>query len=255
MPEQVQEWFGWEEFHANVLFTGAGVLNLVCAAIMAYVTSPRGGVEGAPQRVADLHLLVASLVMAPLGWLLMVPPSSYDGAWPQMSVAQFLGGFGLVTVAFPFGRGVCLSMVGKLLGDRPQGTWMGITFALGALARIAGPFWAVHGYQSLGALVVFGGTAALYGLSLVGVRLLGSTISTDGVGVGGSGGGGRELLGQTPSKPQGPWGGGGGGGGGGASGGELERRASITSSPVCDPRPGSSSMAQYHMSPALVADT
>ena len=242
MPVQVQEWFGWEEFYANVLFTGAGVLNLICAAVMAYVTSPVGGVEGAPQRVADLHLLIASMVMAPIGWLMMVPPNCYDGAWPTMSVAQFLGGFGLVTVAFPFGRGVCLSMVGKLLGDRPQGTWMGITFALGAIARIAGPFWAVHGYQALGALVVFGGTAALYAISLVGVRLLGSTISTDGVD-----GGGRELLGQTPSKPNGVH--------RGANGGEPDRRASITSSPVLDPRPGSSAMATFNMSPALVADT
>ena len=67
-------------------------------------------------------------------------------------------------------------MVGKLLGDRPQGTWMGITFAVGAIARIVGPFWAVQGYRFLGALVVFGGTAALYVLSLVCVKLVGETI-------------------------------------------------------------------------------
>ena len=175
----VQDWFGWKEVAANVLFTGAGLLNLICAVLMAYLCSPRGGAEGAPQRVPDHVLLVASLLVAPLGWLCMVPPSAYDRDWPSMSVAQFLTGFGLVTVAFPFGRGVCLSMVGKLLGDRPQGTWMGITFAVGAIARIVGPFWAVQGYRFLGALVVFGGTAALYVLSLVCVKLVGETIRAE----------------------------------------------------------------------------
>ena len=175
----VQDWFGWTEVAANVLFTGAGLLNLICAIVMAYLCSPQGGTEGAPQRVPDHVLLVVSLVVAPLGWLCMVPPSSYDREWPSMSVAQFLTGFGLVTVAFPFGRGVCLSMVGKLLGDRPQGTWMGVTFAVGAIARIVGPFWAVQGYRVLGALVVFGLTAALFVLSLVCVKLVGKTIRAE----------------------------------------------------------------------------
>ena len=39
-------------------------------------------------------------------------------------------------------------MVGKLLGETPQGTWMGVMFSLGAIARIAGPFWAVTGFYS-----------------------------------------------------------------------------------------------------------
>ena len=143
----------------------------------------------------------------------------------------------VLQVAFPFGRGVCLSMVGKLLGDRPQGTWMGVTFALGAVARIAGPFWAVHGYRTQGALVVFGGTAALYLLSLVGVRLLGGTISTAGL----DARLGHHLPpGSTPPR-----------GGGARGAAEPQRRLSITSSPVCDPRPGSSTMATFGMSPAM----
>ena len=57
----------------------AGLLNLICAVLMAYLCSPRGGAEGAPQRVPDHVLLVASLLVAPLGWLCMVPPSAYGG--------------------------------------------------------------------------------------------------------------------------------------------------------------------------------
>merc|ERR1712070_220552 len=83
------------------------------------------------------------------------------------SLPQFLTAFTLVTVAFPFGRGICLAMVGKLLGDSPQGAWMGLMFALGALARIAGPFWAVQGYSLFGAKAVFGSTAALFALALL----------------------------------------------------------------------------------------
>jgi len=77
-----------------------------------------------------------------------------------------------VTIAFPFGRGLCLSMVGKLLGDTPQGMWMGVMFSLGAIARIAGPFWAVAGFYSFGSLAVFGSTAVLMLLALLTVKLL-----------------------------------------------------------------------------------
>ena len=43
---------------------------------------------------------------------------------------------------------------------------MGIMLALGAIARIAGPFWAVTGYYAFGALAVFGSTAVLFLISL-----------------------------------------------------------------------------------------
>ena len=70
-------------------------------------------------------------------------------------------------MAFPISRGVCLTIVGKLLGDSPQGTWMGIMFALGAVARVVGSFWAVQGLFSLGPLVVFGSTSALFCAALL----------------------------------------------------------------------------------------
>ena len=66
-------------------------------------------------------MLVASFALALLGWLVLVPPDSWVAGGSSMGVGQFLVGFGLVTIAFPFGRGLCLAMVGKLLGDQPQG--------------------------------------------------------------------------------------------------------------------------------------
>lgn len=125
------------------------------------------------QLVGDRALLVTSFVLALLGWVLMVPPDGWGVAGlPPMGFVQFGLSFSLVTIAFPFGRGVCLSMVGKLLGNQPQGGWMGIMFALGAIARIAGPFWAVTGYSHFGSLAVFGSTAALFGASLATCRVL-----------------------------------------------------------------------------------
>ena len=49
---------------------------------------------------------------------------------------------------------------------QPQGGWMGLMFAFGSVARMAGPFWAVHGFLSLGALAVFGSTAVTFAVSL-----------------------------------------------------------------------------------------
>ena len=68
-------------------------------------------------------------------------------------------------------------MVGKILGSQPQGAWMGVMFALGAIARIAGPFWAVAGYYLFGSLVVFGSSAVLFGVSLVATKWLWSTLA------------------------------------------------------------------------------
>ena len=142
----VQDWFGWGEMHANLLFTGAGAANLLMAVLMAALTAPRAG--GGGQLVEDRVLLVISLVLSVAGWVLMVPPDAVGG--PPMGLPQFFVAFALVTVSFPVGRGVCLAMVGKLLGKQPQGGWMGLMFAFGSVARMAGPFWAVHGFSPWG---------------------------------------------------------------------------------------------------------
>ena len=157
----VQDWFGWDVFSANLLFVASGMMNLVCAVVLAFVSAPRDASKGYMQaRVEDRKLLFTSLGLAGLGWLLLIPAG-------KPNLTQFLIAYTLITIAFPFGRGVCLSMVGKLLGDAPQGGWMGVMFALGAVARILGPFWAVHGYFAIGPFAVFGSTCAIFAMSLV----------------------------------------------------------------------------------------
>ena len=79
-----------------------------------------GGMKG-PPRVEDRILLIGGLICAIVGWIMMIPWSQLGGGGGGApSLPQFLTAFTLVTVAFPFGRGICLAMVGKLLGDSPQ---------------------------------------------------------------------------------------------------------------------------------------
>jgi hypothetical protein len=52
-------------------------------------------------------------------------------------------------------------------------------FALGAVARIAGPFWAVTGYYAFGPFAVFGSTALLFVLSFFGTRALWADLAAD----------------------------------------------------------------------------
>jgi hypothetical protein len=59
----------------------------------------------------------------------------------QISFTKFIIGYGLITVAFPFGRNVTLSVFSQILGPTPQGYWFGIMFAAGAIPRILGPSW------------------------------------------------------------------------------------------------------------------
>ena len=170
----VEHRFGWDDVAANLLFTAAGLANLLCAIVMAWLSGTRVAADGTrSQLVGDRTLLSVSLVLALVGWLLMVPSEDFGvPTTASTDLTQFGAAFTLVTVAFPFGRGICLAMVGKLLGDQPQGAWMGIMFALGAIARIVGPFWAVSGYWLFGALAVFGSTALLFALSLLATRYL-----------------------------------------------------------------------------------
>ena len=59
-------------------------------------------------------------------------------------------------------------------------------FACGSVARIVGPFWAVQGFL-LGPLAVFGGTGALFVVSLALVWALWAELAPPVDGLGGSG--------------------------------------------------------------------
>lgn len=86
--------------------------------------------------------------------------------------SRFLLAFALVSIAFPLGRATVMSLYTKVLPMRMQGTGQGAILAVGAVARIIGPFGSifVFGYE-FGAAAIFGGTALLFLLSAVVFRL------------------------------------------------------------------------------------
>lgn len=147
--------YRWDALKINLLFLGAGMMSLVTAFSVRYLT----------RWVDDRSLLVASIVIGFLGSILLVdlPVNSKLPVW------RFLSGFSLITVAFPIGRNVVLGIFGNVLGDVNQGRWMGVMIGISALPRVIGPF------VSLELLTVvdwktwleFGIIAALFGALLV----------------------------------------------------------------------------------------
>ena len=55
----------------------------------------------------------------------------------------------------------------KVIGPRPQGTWMGILTAAGSLARICGPVFVSEIYKEFGTYWTYGTTAGSFVLAAV----------------------------------------------------------------------------------------
>lgn len=133
---------------ANILFTGAGI----CALLAFWF------VGKASLYVSDKVLTSVSLLIGFVGYMLLV---SLPGK--TLAVYQFVLGFVFISIAFPVGRACVISLYTKLLPLEKQGTAQGIILAIGAVARIIGPFGAVKTFLWFaGPLVVFGGTATLF---------------------------------------------------------------------------------------------
>ena len=88
---------------------------------------------------------MSSLAIGLVGSLLLI-----DGHHVVLPLPQFYLGFALITIAFPFGRNVSLSIFSKILGPTEQGTWFGYMFAAGALPRIFGPSWSLEAVELVG---------------------------------------------------------------------------------------------------------
>lgn len=116
--------YGWDQASVNLLFVGVGVISLITSI----------GVKYASRIASDFDLLIVSLIIGLVGSLLLVDGD--EGGQPIMlPLSRFYVGFVFITVAFPFGRNVSLSIFSKILGPTPQGTWFGYMFAAGALPR------------------------------------------------------------------------------------------------------------------------
>jgi len=137
--------YDWTPLEVDLLFVGAGVLSLFSALCVKFLT----------RQFEDQTLLLFSLVVGIAGSVLLIDiPSSWeeqagdagdaaDDPRTTLSLWRFLIGFALITIAFPFGRNVTLGVFSNVLGPGPQGVWMGIMLAVGAIPRTLGPFSAV----------------------------------------------------------------------------------------------------------------
>jgi len=118
--------YSWDALEINLLFLGVGMLSLVTALSVRYLT----------RYVEDRTLLIISIFTGFLGSALLID-LPFNRTLPMW---RFLVGFSLITVAFPIGRNVVLGIFGSVLGEVNQGRWMGILFAISAFPRVIGPF-------------------------------------------------------------------------------------------------------------------
>ncbi|KAJ1459039.1 major facilitator superfamily domain-containing protein [Pelagophyceae sp. CCMP2097] len=126
--------FGWSQRNIDGLFAGVSLLSLLTRAAVSVLLSKLA------KCCDDVLLLAFSLLLGFAGSALLLDAPLAAPLTPQ----RFLLGFSLITVAFPFGRTVSLAIFSKVLGDTPQGNWMGLMFVVGAVPRCLGPSWALY---------------------------------------------------------------------------------------------------------------
>jgi len=129
----VLEAYGWNQRDVNLLFVGVGVVSLLTSVVVKYLS----------RVVSDYNLLIASLLVGLAGSIFLIDSLPATEKPITLPLGRFFIGFTLITVAFPFGRNVSLSVFSKILGPTPQGAWFGWMFAAGALPRIIGPSWSL----------------------------------------------------------------------------------------------------------------
>ena len=93
--------YEWNQRDVNLLFVGVGVVSLLTSIVVKYLS----------RVVADYKLLVASIVVGLVGSAFLIDSAPFGGA-PKITLPlyRFFIGFTLITVAFPFGRNVSLSV-------------------------------------------------------------------------------------------------------------------------------------------------
>mmetsp|Transcript_17732 Transcript_17732/g.49121 ORF Transcript_17732/g.49121 Transcript_17732/m.49121 type:complete len:494 (-) Transcript_17732:219-1700(-) len=112
--------------YVNVLMTTGGLMSLLMSLIMAFWLGAK--VFGSEELVICVSLLVyvASNLMN-MDWFGTLP------AW------RFVASYLLSTFLGGMMRGPSVALLSQIVGDHPQGPYMGTLFAVGALPRIVGP--------------------------------------------------------------------------------------------------------------------
>ena len=85
----------------------------------------------------------------------------------QMTLVQFMIGFAISTVGYPFCIAIIGSLYSKTLGGRKQGLFMGLLTGSGSFARVLGPIAFTRVYQEWGTYITFTMLVVLLAMSLI----------------------------------------------------------------------------------------
>lgn len=94
------------------------------------------------------------------------PNQSWCRTTRAMTLTQFILGYAVTSVGYPIGVTLIQTIFSKVLGPRPQGTWMGIMTGSGSLSRVLGPIFVGFIYTRLGTNWTFGITSAMMAVSM-----------------------------------------------------------------------------------------
>ena len=90
-------------------------------------------------KIDDRLYNIVGLCVGIVGWLLLV-----DWESKVIQHACFYLGYGLSAMSFNIVRVINQTMLTKLIGPTQAGGYFGWFLCIGAIARCAGPFWAVE---------------------------------------------------------------------------------------------------------------
>ena len=105
---------------------------------------------------SDTTLAMAASVMQLLGFVMII-----DYVPRVIEPIRFIVGYCFICVAFVPGRGICFTLLFKIICKNKAGNYMGYMLAFGALARGLGPFWAVQSLL-ISPTITFGSCALLF---------------------------------------------------------------------------------------------
>ena len=94
----VMHLYEWSLFRINLLFVGFGIISLITSISLKYLS----------RKFDDQSMLLCSIFVGLVGSALLIDGNTgnanKDGTNHGLSLTQFLVGFPLITVSFPFGR-------------------------------------------------------------------------------------------------------------------------------------------------------
>ncbi|CAI2364145.1 unnamed protein product [Moneuplotes crassus] len=145
----------YPESFAYILFACSGFLSLLTFLALKRINT----------WTSDQNFVLLSSIMGLIGYFVLL-----DFSPRIIEPARFVIGFCIISVTFPLGRGVTLSLFSKLIGKHKAGVYMGYILAVGAISRIIGPFWSVQSL-TVSPSLTFGVSAFLFLINVV-VQLL-----------------------------------------------------------------------------------